>query len=122
MPNEKQLTVFVVDDELVIANTLKIILNSAGFTTRAFCSPLEALEAAKADPPDLLVSDVMMPEITGVQLAVALKGTYPACKVLLFSGQPETANLLEDARNRGYDFDLLPKPIHPSDLLVQLKG
>jgi len=41
-------------------------------------------------------------------------------KILLFSGQASTADLLEKARAEGYDFDLLPKPDHPADLLAKL--
>jgi DNA-binding response OmpR family regulator len=94
-------TVYVVDDEAVIAQTLAMILSQSGFAAKAFEKPLLALAAAENVPPDLLITDVMMPEMTGIDLAIRLRDHYPECKVLLFSGKAATADLLEDARRRG---------------------
>jgi DNA-binding NtrC family response regulator len=113
--------IFVVDDEPVIATTLAMILQSSGFTAKSFTNPLMALEAAASEPPSLLISDVFMPEMLGTDLAIKFKETHPACKVLLFSGQAATASLLEKARELGHDFSLLSKPIHPADLLREIK-
>jgi DNA-binding NtrC family response regulator len=110
--------VFVVDDEAVIAQTVAIILNRAGFEASAFDHPDKALAARTELTPDLLISDVMMPGMTGVELAIQFREVQPECKVLLFSGQAATADLLEEAREQGYDFDLLSKPVHPADLLA----
>lgn len=113
-------TVFVVDDESIIAKTLGMILTNAGFKAIAFDDPLEALEAAKSTAPNLLITDVVMPQMTGIELAIHFRKTHPECKVLLFSGQASTADLLEEAHSRGYDFDILAKPIHPTDLIAKL--
>jgi len=113
--------IFVVDDESVIAVTLAIILARSGFDAVSFVAPLEALAAAEANPPDLLISDVMMPKLSGVDLAIGVQRVAPQCKVLLFSGQAATANLLEEARKQGHDFELLSKPIHPSEFLQKVK-
>jgi CheY-like chemotaxis protein len=118
---ETGLKVLVVDDESVISTTLAIILNQSGFKATPFTNPLEALMRAKADMPDLLISDVMMPEMTGVDLAVAIKDECPSCKILLFSGQAATADLLKVAREQGYEFHLLAKPVHPADLLQSIR-
>jgi DNA-binding NtrC family response regulator len=114
--------VYVVDDEKVIAETLSIILRQAGFAAKAFEDPREALTAASTSPPDLLISDVVMPGMSGIELAITFRQRYPACSVLLFSGQAATASLLETARNQGYDFEVLAKPIHPADLLAKLRA
>ncbi len=114
--------VFVVDDETVIAHTLSVILNQAGFKATAFDHPEKAIAARAEASPDLLISDVMMPGMTGVELAVHFRKVQPDCKVLLFSGQAATADLLEKARAEGYDFELLTKPVHPADLLAKLRS
>ena len=122
MPSpRKQCRIFVVDDEYVIASTTALILRHCGFDARFFTAPLDALQAALAEPPDLLLSDVVMPQLTGVELAVQLKTHCPACKVLLFSGQANTANMLAKALAEGHNFDLLPKPVHPDALLNKIQ-
>lgn len=113
--------IFVVDDELIIASTLATILQRNGFDAVFFTEPLEALAAARIHAPDLLITDVVMPGLSGVDLAIAIRGEYPQCKVLLFSGQAATADLLESARLKGYDFELLSKPIHPTEFLRKIK-
>ena len=120
MPNTKPVA-FVVDDEAVIAQTLAIILNQAGFQASAFDHPDKAIAACAELVPDLLISDVMMPGMTGLDLAIQFRQAQPECKILLFSGQAATADLLEKTREQGYDFDLLSKPVHPADLLAKLK-
>jgi CheY-like chemotaxis protein len=114
------LCVFVVDDEPVIASTLAAILQMNGFSSRFFTCPLEALNAARVKAPDLLISDVAMPGISGVDLAIQMRTQYPMCKILLFSGQAATADLLEDAHAKGRDFDLLLKPVPPAELLFKV--
>lgn len=121
MPNTNRV-VFVVDDEAVIAKTLAIILNQAGFQAFAFDHPEKAIEASSAQIPDLVVSDVMMPGMTGVELAIHFRKAQPDCKILLFSGQAATVELLNEARERGHDFDLISKPVHPDDLLARLRA
>jgi len=113
--------VFVVDDEAVIANTLGVILRQQGFEAHSFSFPLEALEAAHTTAPDLLISDVVMPLLSGIELAIQLREVCPNCKVLLFSGQAATASMLDSARASGHDFEVLAKPVHPADLLKKIR-
>ena len=84
-------------------------------------NPLEALEAARTVRPDFVIADVVMPELSGIELAVRLKELCPTCKVLLFSGQMETEDLLEAALRQGHHFEVLAKPIHPTDLLARIR-
>jgi len=113
--------IFVVDDERIIAESLAAILKQSGFATRSFVNPLDALHAAQSQTPDLLISDVMMPQLSGVELAILIKEQCPNCQILLFSGQAETGNLLEGARKRGHSFHLLAKPLHPSALIRRIR-
>jgi CheY-like chemotaxis protein len=112
--------VFVVDDEVVIAQTLAMILERNGYLTRFFTDPLEALANVQIDRPDLLISDVVMPKLSGIDLAIEVKIRCSDCKVLLFSGQAYTHDLLREPRVQAHHFTVLPKPIHPADLLREI--
>jgi CheY-like chemotaxis protein len=112
--------VLVVDDERVIADTLSIILGKSGFTTMTAYDGTEALKLASAVSPDLIISDVVMPGMSGIDLAIALTKLTPACKVLLFSGQAATIDLLAKAREDGHEFTTLTKPVHPTDMLRRI--
>ncbi len=112
--------VLVVDDERVIADTLSVILSKSGFLTMTAYDGVSALELAEAAPPDLIISDVMMPGMTGIELAITVTQTIPGCKILLFSGQAATVDLLEEARDGGYNFTTLTKPVYPTDMLRRI--
>jgi CheY-like chemotaxis protein len=120
-PKNAKRRVIVADDERVIADTLAYILNQAGFEATAVYTGVQAVELARTAKPDLLVTDVLMPDMNGIEAAICIRGFLPSCKVLLFSGQAATAGLLEEARRRGYKFEILSKPVHPQDLVAKLK-
>jgi CheY-like chemotaxis protein len=112
--------VLVADDERVIADTLAIILNQNGFDAHAVYSGEKAVESAKSLQPNMLISDVIMTDMNGIDAAIQIRAMLPDCKILLFSGQAATADLLERARKQGHDFEILAKPVHPQDLLARL--
>ena len=114
--------VLVVDDEQVIADTLSIILNKAGFEASPVYTGTAAVESARSIQPDLIISDVIMPDMNGIEAAIQIRNFLPGCKILLFSGQAATADLLESARAKGHEFEILAKPVHPQDLLAKLAG
>jgi CheY-like chemotaxis protein len=112
----------VVDDERRIADTLAIILNRNGFDATAVYTGTEAVERARDTRPDLIISDVIMPDMNGIEAAIRIRQALPGCKILLFSGQAATADLLEKARAQGHEFEILAKPVHPQDLLAKLRN
>jgi CheY-like chemotaxis protein len=114
--------VLVVDDERVIADTLATILNQNGFDASAVYTGTAAVDSARSSRPDLVISDVIMQDMNGIEAAIRIRKMLPACKILLFSGQAATADLLEKARAQGHQFEILAKPVHPQDLLAKLKG
>src|SRR6202050_5454623 len=113
--------ILVADDERVIADTLAMILNQSGFDARAVYSRETALATAATFEPDMLISDVIMADLNGIDAAIRIRSVLPKIKILLFSGQAATADLLEKARAEGYEFEILAKPVHPQDLLSRLK-
>lgn len=114
--------VLVADDERVIADTLAIILNQSGFEATAVYSGEKAVETAETLRPDMLISDVIMNDLNGIDAAIKIRDMLPSCKILLFSGQAATADLLDRAQGQGHQFEILAKPVHPQDLLAKLRS
>ena len=112
--------VLIVDDERVIADTLVLILCQKGFESTAAYSGEKAVEAATAFRPDFLIMDVIMEGMNGIEASLQISAILPLCRVILFSGSTETADLLQEAEARGYRFEILAKPVHPSDLVDRL--
>jgi YesN/AraC family two-component response regulator len=80
-----------------------------------------ALRAAREMRPEFLLTDVQMPGMNGVDLAVQVADEFPACEILLFSGHATGVDM-ESARKAGHDFRLMEKPIHPDNLLRYISG
>lgn len=120
--NQAKPRVLVVDDERVIADTLAIILNQSGFQATAVYSGEKAVETAQTMKPDMVISDVIMNDLNGIDAAIQIRAMLPGCKILLFSGQAATADLLDKVRGQGHEFEILAKPVHPQDLLARLRG
>lgn len=114
--------VLVVDDEPLIADTLAAILNEHGFEAVGVYGGAEAIEAARKLRPEILLSDVLMPKMSGIELAIKIRAQFPGISVFLFSGQVATSELMRKAAIDGHQFELLPKPIHPQELVAKLEG
>ena len=114
--------ILVVDDEKLIAETTGEILEAFGFQVEVAYEGWSALERASRFRPDHLLSDILMPHMNGVELAIAVRKMLPAVKILLFSGQAGIKEMLSAAKEQGFEFDLIAKPIHPLKLIERLKG
>jgi CheY-like chemotaxis protein len=122
MRSGKKPRILVVDDEQVIADTLARIFELNGYDASAVYTGTAAVETARTTEPELIILDVIMPDMNGIEAAIAIRGFLPSCKILLFSGHAATADLLENARAQGHEFEILAKPVHPSDLLAKLRS
>ena len=118
---DRKLSVLVVDDEELVADSLVEILNMYGHSAYSLYSGAAAITRATEKPFDVLIIDVVMSKITGIDAAIEICKTLPNCKVLLVSGNEKAADLLKDANERGHDFEILPKPVHPSVIIDRLR-
>lgn len=109
--------VLVVDDEPVITQTLSAILNARGLTVLTASDGFAALDLALLIPPEVLITDVSMPGMNGVELAVQVKHLVPDCGILLFSGHATSTDITQRLAALGREFVLLSKPVHPAEML-----
>ncbi len=112
--------ILVVDDEELIAESVAEILRSEGFDAIVAFNGQDALDIVKESCPDIVLSDVLMPDIDGVETAIQIRAICPDAQILLFSGQAATSDLLERAKAQGHQFELLPKPLHPTRLIAAI--
>ena len=119
MMNEvsKRARVLIVDDEKVIASTLSTILKQHGYETAVSFNGYDAVQLARHFRPELLLSDVCMPGIDGIETARRILSFCPDCKVLLISGAPPGTKPFDNAGPSPVIFPLLPKPAHPREVL-----
>lgn len=118
--NQRRL--LIVDDEKTVADSLARIFSVAGYETRCAYSAEEARALLAEWTPDLAILDVCLPLMNGIDLAILLKAEYPDCRLVLFSGNTDTEELLQMAAHQGHTFDLFAKPIHPTELLTWAAG
>lgn len=114
--------VLVVDDEPLIADTLVNILNGEGHQAISASDGASAIRWAEMARPDAVVTDVVMPIMDGIETAKAILKMLPRCRIILFSGQAASYDLLAKARNEGYQFEILAKPVNPTTLLEALNS
>jgi DNA-binding response OmpR family regulator len=113
--------VLIADDEKLIADTLALILNQGGFEARAVYTCRKALEIASSFQPDLLISDVLMADINGIDAAIQMRALLPDIRVFLLSGQTATSEMIAKSHARDLGFEVLVKPVHPQELMRRLK-
>lgn len=121
LPDSAPLRVLVADDERLIADTLAMILGQNGFEATAVYSGGKAIETAATWAPDVFLTDVVMPDMNGIDAAIRICAMHPRCRILLLSGQAATSDLMRDARGSGHEFEVILKPIHPTHLLEHLR-
>lgn len=120
MSNDGRKLVLVVDDERMIADTLALILRKAQYDTIVAYDAASALRKCGEFHPDIVITDVVMPGMNGIEMAVQIRQEYPRCKVLLFSGMASATDLLGNHDSQNH-FELLSKPIQPAELLAKLE-
>lgn len=109
--------VLIVDDEQMVCLTLARIFQSRGYETRTTLSGEGTIELLATWTPDIAILDVSLPQMNGVELAILLATRCPQCRLLLFSGRPESGELVEHAAKGGNFFEIVAKPVHPAFLL-----
>ncbi len=107
----------LVDDEPIITDTLAAILNANGIAALSAYCPIDALESALLMPPNILITDLSMPGMDGLELAVQVTRAAPDCEVILFSGHISMCDIGARMHAIDCDFMTLIKPVHPADML-----
>ena len=108
--------ILVVDEEWTFANSLVTTLQGAGYRAVAAYDGDGAEHTARHFKPHLLLSNVSVPGMNGLELAKAIREYQPECKVLLYSAKPHPL-LASRIRSRGFGFQQLQRPIDSNELV-----
>lgn len=119
--DESNSTIMVVDDIPANLDLLNKILDNRGYRVRSFTNGRFALQSARADPPDLVLLDIRMPELDGFTLCRKLK-EYPQTSdvpVIFISALNETEDKLKAFESGGVDY--ITKPFQETEVLARVK-
>jgi DNA-binding response OmpR family regulator len=110
-------TVLVVDDDPVILKLLEVNFEMEGFTVLTAKDGEEGIEVARSEQPDLIVSDIMMPKKSGLELVIDLKSDPRTSEIpiILLSAKAQNADV-RSGMDAGAD-DYVTKPFEPLDLV-----
>lgn len=114
METKAPLKIMVIDDENIVGNRLKSALSKDGDLVETFVSPREALKRFTAEPCDIVVTDIRMDELDGIEVMDAVLKRSERTKVIIITGYA-TVEAAREALSKGA-FDFIAKPFKPADL------
>ncbi len=115
--------VLVVDDDPLVADTLCLIFQKRGYDCRASYSGSDALACAEHFPPELLLCDITMPGMDGIEVATSITGRVQGCCVLLLTGHYTNLNSARQCvRSLNVPNRVMVKPVPPEELLQQVSS
>jgi DNA-binding response OmpR family regulator len=115
--------ILIVDDEPNIAEVVRLYLEHTGYQTRVLHQGKPVVEAVIQDTPELIVLDIMLPDITGYEICEAirkLEGSVKNTPIILLSAKGESIDKLR-GYNLGID-DYMVKPFDPNELMARIKA
>lgn len=114
-----QPTIWLVEDEASIADTLIYMLEQEGFTVRGFDRGLPVLDAAREQRPDLAILDVGLPDINGFELCRRLLADYPELPLLFLTARSEEVDRLIGLEIGADDY--IAKPFSPREVCARVR-
>ena len=111
--------ILLVDDDELFLKTMRRFLTGRGHQLQTAANGLEALEHMDEDLPELVISDIQMPHMDGIELLQRVQERYPAIPVVLLTGYGDARNAAAAFRHGAYGY--LQKPVEVEALLAGLK-
>jgi DNA-binding NtrC family response regulator len=111
--------ILVVDDEKIVGDMAKVILTKEGYEVETFTDSQLALEALQRAPYDLVVTDLMMEQVSGMDILREVNRLYPNTKVIMLTAYATLDATIEAIREKIFDF--FPKPVKIEELKQSVK-
>ena len=114
-----QRTIWIVDDDLMVLDVLSTMVSSLGYKVRSFSDPKDLLQQYSNQPPDIVITDVRMPRMSGIELTRALVQKDPRVQVIMLTGFPSVPDVMEALRSGASDY--LSKPTTTGELHIRIE-
>lgn len=118
--NKKQIKILTLDDEVEYTQTLFHILSNSGYAVKTSNSPIEAFEMMKNESFDVVITDLMMPTIDGIQVLKHIKEYYPKTQVIIITGYGTIENAVEAIKKGALTYFI--KGHDPENLLQEIEN
>ncbi len=119
MTNKRKARVLAIDDEATMLEWLKTILENDGYEVRAAMNAARGEELFRAWKPDAVVTDLMLPDLDGVELLKRFKAAHADTEVIVLTGHGSVPKAVEAIRAGAYSF--VEKPTEPDTLIAMLE-
>jgi two-component system response regulator HydG len=116
MPQETRPTVLVIDDESGIVDTLRILLKNEGFAAHVAFGGKQGLDQIAAIHPDIVLSDIRMPGVTGLDVLAAARAADPDVPVILMTAQASLQSAIQAVNDGAFHY--IQKPFSNADLVA----
>jgi two-component system response regulator MtrA len=111
--------VLVVDDDPAISEMLTIVLQGEGFDTVVVGDGIQAVDAARAEEPDLILLDLMLPGLGGVDVCRAVR-EYSTVPIVMLTAKTDTVDVVLGLESGADDY--IPKPFKPKELVARVRA
>ncbi|MEN8244559.1 MAG: response regulator, partial [Thermodesulfobacteriota bacterium] len=117
--NSEKMEILLVDDEADIREVLEIALKDLGYDVRVAANGEQALNIFKTHSPPLVMTDIKMPSMDGIELLKHIKRENPECEVIMITGHGDMNLAIKSLKHAATDF--ITKPINVDALEISLK-
>jgi DNA-binding NtrC family response regulator len=115
----EKLRIFIVEDEKILRLSLADDLNDAGYSVQEFDDPIQALKAVKDEPPEVVITDIKMPQMDGFELLSKTKYANPGTSVIIMTAYDSLDSKLEAIKRGAYEY--ITKPFQVDEILRLLE-
>jgi FixJ family two-component response regulator len=112
--------IYILDDDADLATSLARFVSRVGYASRPFTKPEDLLTVCSSEPPECVVSDVMMGDVDGFEVAARLRELAPAAAIIFITAWPKTSAAVDAIKKFG-GVDYLEKPLEEDRLLEGLE-
>lgn len=116
----EKIKILVIDDEEIVCSSCERLLSDEGYTAVTTRKAREGLELLKSDDFDIVITDLMMPDLTGMDILKHIGEHFPGIEVIMITGYSTIANAVESIKQGAFDY--LPKPFSPDELLAVVQN